>query len=131
MELLHAEAGLFLTRRLSVEAMGAAVGVFGPKLGLGATYALGGAAPGSAPRHAFLLHARFMLDPGGDQVGHGDHLGAYAVPAIGYGFLADSGFTARILAGPVITRERRGGPDGEAKLSGGIPFVAASFGYAF
>jgi hypothetical protein len=128
-EIVHAEAGVFVTPRLTLEAMAAWNGVFGSRLGGGITLALGHALAGRPPRHGWLLGARVML--AGDLAfdSHGDDLSSYAMLPVGYGFFADNGFYFRAAAGPVLARERSDGGGHEFSIGG--PFVTAAVGFWF
>ncbi len=128
LEIAHLQAGGFLTPRLTVDGMMASLGVFGAHFGGGLTYAIGPTSPGRPPRHALLLGARVMLNADASFDSHGDDLTSYIVAPIGYGFLANNGFSFRVAVGPVIDRERKA--DSHAWTIGG-PFLTASAGYWF
>jgi hypothetical protein len=133
-EIAHAEAGLYATPRLTLEAYAAWAGVFGGKYGAGATYAIGPLGPGARPpRHALLLNLRAMIGSDLELAGEGDRMGAYLTPALGYGFTGDGVFMARVLAGPALVLETDRGDDGQPsrRASVGCCFVLGSIGWSF
>jgi hypothetical protein len=132
-EVAHLQGGAFLTSRLTVDGMVAWAGVFGSRFGGGLTYAIGPASPGRPPRHALLIGARVMLDEKMTFDSHGDDASSYFVTPVGYGFLADNGFSLRIGVGPVFGRERQDGPPQNIRRAWYIsgPFVTASAGFWF
>ena len=109
-ELAHAEAGVFLAARLTLEAMVAWEGVYGGRYGGGLMYAFGRAPDGRPPRHALLVGARLMLNSTASFDTHGDDLSSYGVIPVGYGYRADSGFYLRATVAPVLARERKDVP---------------------
>ena len=113
-ELLHAQLGYFVTPKVTLEARYANA-VFNPVVGLGATYRMGRSLDGQPPRHALLLSGHLMANPTRmTLVSSGDTIGAYARPAVGYGFSARGGFTFRAEAAALVTVESEGiglGPD--------------------
>jgi hypothetical protein len=115
-EFAHAEAGVFLVPRLTLEAMVAWQGVYGMRYGGGLMYAFGPAEDGRPPRHALLVGARLMLNSTASFDSHGDDLSSYAVVPVGYGYRHDSGFYLRATIAPILLRERKDQPDG----SGGV-----------
>jgi hypothetical protein len=132
-EVAHLQGGAFLTPRLTVEGMLAWAAVFGNRFGGGLTYAIGPASPGRPPRHALLIGARVMLDSRLAFDSYGDDASSYFVTPIGYGFLANNGFSLRVGVGPVIGRQRRVSPEQTTRhewyISG--PFFTASAGFWF
>jgi hypothetical protein len=137
-EVAHLQGGVFLTPRLTVDAMVAWAGVFGSRFGGGLTYAIGPAAsPGRPPRHALLIGARVMLDDKLKFASHGDDLTSYFVAPIGYGFLSDHGFSLRIGVAPVLSRDMlftydsAGAQTVRYRWSIGGPFFTASAGFWF
>jgi hypothetical protein len=132
-EVAHVQGGVFLSPRLTADAILAWAAVFGSRWGGGLTYAIGPATPGRPPRHALLLGARVMFDDRLTFDAHGDDASSYFVAPIGYGFLADNGFSLRIGAGPAVNRERTNDVNsqtGHRWLIGG-PFFTMSGGFWF
>jgi hypothetical protein len=135
-EFAHAEVGVFLTSRLTLEAMAAWDGVFYSRYGGGLMYAFGHAQEGRPPRHALLVGARLMLNSTASFDSNGEDASSYVMVPVGYGYLADSGFYFRATLALVITRrERTDSPaqglsfDGHWIAGGQVPNVAVGFAF--
>jgi len=134
-EFAHAEVGVFLTARLTLEAMAAWDGVFYSRYGGGLMYSFGHAPEGMTPRKALLVGARLMLNSTASFDSGGDELSSYVLVPVGYGYRGDSGFYLRATLAPVITRERsngtsNGGPIEHHWAVGG-PMLDVSVGLAY
>jgi hypothetical protein len=137
-EFVHAEVGGFLTPHLTIEAMIATDGVFGVRYGGSVMVGIGRAQGPRAPRHAFLLGARLMLNSEATFDEHGDDLSSYGVAPLGYAFLSDGGLYFRTTVGLLLTRARttRDGPTPasppiiEHSLGVAGPMIAISIGFA-
>src|SRR5262245_33636359 len=91
-EIGHVEAGAFIGRHLTLEAMASQDAVFGGRYGGGVMALIGHAQGPRPPRHSLLVDARLMLNSDATFDNHGDDLSSYGVIPVGYGFLADNGF---------------------------------------
>lgn len=106
LEAAHAEIGIFLTSRLTLEAMVAWDGVYDSRYGGGLMYVFGHAQVGRPPRHTLLVGARLMLNSTASFDSHGEDLSSYVLAPVGYGYLSDSGFYFRATLALAIARER-------------------------
>ena len=107
-ELLRAEAGVFVTDRVTVE-LRAGLPLFNPEVGVGTSAYLLGVADGRPPRHALLatVEVRFnpILRPLRIESG-ADVLAAYVGTGVGYAFTSQVGFSLRVLATGLWYAER-------------------------
>ena len=137
LEFAHAEVGVFLASRLTLEAMVAWDGTFDSRYGGGLMYSFGHAQAGRPPRNALLVGARLMLNSTASFDSHGEDLSSYVLLPVGYGYLGDSGFYFRATLAPVITRSRADsgtvltGTPIERKWTLGGPMLNAAVGFAF
>jgi len=139
-EVGHLEAGTFVTPNLDVEAWLAWASVFGSRAGLGLTYAFGTSEGGRAPRGAFTVGARVMLNRELTFDNHGDDLSSYVGIPLGYAIRRDSGLYLRCALVPIVTRARKSSHEPPApgvveptehQVRLGGPFFTASAGVAF
>lgn len=112
--LLHAQVGFFPMEDLSVEARYANT-VFNHMVGVGATSWVG-----EGNQH-FLVSVEGMVNPVQEPFSlrsGGDRMGAYVGLYGGYGYVADSGFLARVLVGGLFYHDGGFalGPDATAGL---------------
>jgi len=124
-QVLHASVGWFPSSRVSLDLRYGYV-VFNHMVGAGATwYLLGEAGPHRPPRHAVLAVGHLMWNPTLSPPtlsSGGETLAAYVGVYGGYGFLAGSGFEARLLLGGLLYED--GGPamDPDAMVGVGWAF---------
>lgn len=137
LEFAHAEVGILLASRLTLEAMVAWDGVFDSRYGGGLMYSFGHAQAGRPPRNALLVGARLMLNSTASFDSHGEDLSSYVLLPVGYGYLGDSGFYFRATLAPAITRSRADsstvltGTAVERKWTLGGPMLNAAVGLTF
>lgn len=103
-ELVHAEAGLFVHPRVSVEARAGWL-LFNVMVGAGVTGWLVGETHGDRPpKHALLVSADFRFNPTLRPLrldSGAETLGSAATSWVGYGFTLPIGFSVRAMAGAI------------------------------